>query len=50
VKIVCIAWGSLLWEPGPLKLASGWQPGGPALPPAIVACIADWSWAGRPGP
>jgi len=36
VKIVCIAWGSLLWEPGPLKLASGWQPGGPALPLEFV--------------
>jgi hypothetical protein len=36
VKIVCIAWGSLLWEPGPLKLASGWQPDGPALPLEFV--------------
>jgi hypothetical protein len=32
MNIVCIAWGSLLWKPGPLKLASGWHPGGPALP------------------
>jgi hypothetical protein len=36
VKIVCIAWGSLIWEPGPLKLASSWQPGGPALPLEFV--------------
>jgi hypothetical protein len=36
VKIVCIAWGSLIWEPGPLKLASVWQPDGPALPLEFV--------------
>jgi hypothetical protein len=32
MNIVCIAWGSLLWNPGPLRLASGWHPGGPLLP------------------
>jgi hypothetical protein len=32
MNIVCIAWGSLLWKPGALKLASGWHPGGPLLP------------------
>jgi len=32
MNIVCIAWGSLLWKPGALKLASGWHPGGPRLP------------------
>lgn len=36
VKIACIAWGSLLWEPGPLKLASGWRPDGPLLPLEFV--------------
>ena len=36
VKIACIAWGSLIWEPGPLKLASGWQPDGPSLPLEFV--------------
>jgi hypothetical protein len=36
VKIACIAWGSLLWEPGPLKLASDWRPGGPPLPLEFV--------------
>lgn len=36
VNIVCIAWGSLIWEPGPLKLASDWQPDGPALPLEFV--------------
>ena len=32
MNIVCIAWGSLLWKPGNLKLASNWHPGGPRLP------------------
>jgi hypothetical protein len=32
MKIVCIAWGSLLWRPGELDLASNWTQGGPALP------------------
>nr|WP_314538994.1 hypothetical protein [uncultured Massilia sp.] len=36
VKIACIAWGSLLWNPGPLKLASGWRPDGPLLPLEFV--------------
>jgi hypothetical protein len=32
MRIACIAWGSLLWKTGPLKLASGWNAGGPELP------------------
>jgi len=36
MNIVCIAWGSLLWKPGPLKLSSGWHPGGPRLPLEFV--------------
>ncbi|MFC5478681.1 hypothetical protein [Massilia suwonensis] len=36
MKIVCIAWGSLLWKPEPLKLASGWHPSGPRLPLEFV--------------
>lgn len=36
MNIVCIAWGSLLWKPAPLKLASGWHPGGPRLPIEFV--------------
>ncbi len=32
MNIVCIAWGSLLWKPQALKLASGWHPGGPPMP------------------
>lgn len=36
MNIVCIAWGSLLWKPAPLKLSSGWHPGGPRLPLEFV--------------
>lgn len=32
MRIACIAWGSLLWKSGSLKLASPWRAGGPALP------------------
>ncbi|WEF34464.1 hypothetical protein [Pseudoduganella chitinolytica] len=31
MKIAVVAWGSLLWKPAPLHLASGWHPGGPLL-------------------
>ncbi len=30
--IACLAWGSLLWKPGPLPLASEWRLDGPWLP------------------
>jgi hypothetical protein len=36
MNIACIAWGSLLWKPSPLKLASGWHPDGPRLPIEFV--------------
>lgn len=36
MKIVCIAWGSLIWEPGPLRVASTWRPDGPVLPLEFV--------------
>lgn len=32
MNIACIAWGSLLWKPQPLKLSSGWHRDGPLLP------------------
>ncbi len=32
MKIACLAWGSLIWKPGALPLASAWKPGGPMLP------------------
>lgn len=36
MNIVCIAWGSLLWKPQPLQLASNWHPDGPRLPIEFV--------------
>jgi hypothetical protein len=36
MNIACIAWGSLLWKPQPLKLASGWHRDGPLLPLEFV--------------
>jgi hypothetical protein len=32
MKIACLAFGSLLWKPGAMQLASGWMPDGPPLP------------------
>lgn len=32
MRIACLAWGSLLWKPGPLALASPWHDDGPRLP------------------
>lgn len=31
-KIVCLAWGSLIWKPGGLELAGQWLTDGPLLP------------------
>ncbi|ALK98061.1 hypothetical protein AB595_17445 [Massilia sp. WF1] len=42
MNIVCIAWGSLLWKPHPLKLASGWHPDGPRLPLEFVRRSDDF--------
>ncbi len=32
MKIACLAWGSLIWKPGVLPVASDWCDDGPALP------------------
>lgn len=32
VKIVCIGWGSLVWDPGVLRCVGDWQTDGPTLP------------------
>ena len=32
VKIVCIGWGSLVWDPGVLRCVGEWQTDGPVLP------------------
>lgn len=32
MKIVCLGWGSLVWDPRNLRLASEWKSDGPLLP------------------
>jgi hypothetical protein len=32
MRIACLAWGSLIWKPGPLPLSSAWMNDGPILP------------------
>jgi hypothetical protein len=32
MKIAILAWGSLVWDPGALRLAGSWMSGGPILP------------------
>ena len=32
MKIGILAWGSLIWDPGTLRLAGNWIEGGPVLP------------------
>jgi hypothetical protein len=32
MKVLVLAWGSLVWDPGALRLASNWMEGGPVLP------------------
>jgi hypothetical protein len=32
MNVVLLAWGSLVWDPGALRLAGNWMEGGPVLP------------------
>ncbi|WP_442797597.1 hypothetical protein [Pantoea vagans] len=40
MKIACLGWGSLIWKPGALPVASQWHHDGPAVPIEFVR-IAD---------
>lgn len=32
MRVACLGWGSLTWNPGTLPVVGGWQAGGPPLP------------------
>lgn len=40
-KIVCIGWGSLIWEPRDLPIIGEWHPNGPSLPVEFARQSAD---------
>lgn len=39
--IVCLGWGSLIWDPRDLALDGGWQPDGPQLPVEFARVSRD---------
>jgi hypothetical protein len=41
MKIVCIGWGSLIWNPGVLRCVGPWHVGGPELPVEFARTSKD---------
>lgn len=41
MKIACIGWGSIIWEPNALPIAGNWQADGPAIPIEFARQAAD---------
>ncbi len=41
MKIACIGWGSLIWNPGVLRVAGEWHTDGPALPVEFARVSRD---------
>lgn len=41
MKIVVLGWGSLIWNPGDLKINSEWQKDGPTLPIEFARVSSD---------
>ena len=41
MRIAVIAWGALLWQPGPLALGAPWAPDGPRLPLELARIAGD---------
>ncbi len=41
MKIACIGWGSLIWDPRELKIENGWHDDGPMLPVEFTRISKD---------
>jgi hypothetical protein len=41
MKIACIGWGSLIWQPGDLPACGGWRSDGPRLPVEFARISRD---------
>ena len=41
MKIACIGWGSLIWDPRELKIGNDWNDDGPMLPVEFTRISSD---------